>query len=80
MAIEITPELQSVVQGIFAGGQYANEGEVLAAALHLLQQRDQLRRDLQQGIAELDSGERLDAPRVFAELRQRAATFDRVGE
>jgi hypothetical protein len=70
MAIEITPELQSVVQGIFAGGQYANEGEVL----------DQLRRDLQQGIAELDSGERLDAPRVFAELRQRAATFDRVGE
>ena len=69
MAIEITPELASTVQSIYAGGQYASEGEVLATALQLLQQRDQLRRDLQMGIDELDRGERLDADQVFSELR-----------
>lgn len=79
MAIEITPDIEIVVQGIYAGGQYASEEEVLATALHLLQQRDQLRHDLQEGIAELDHGERLEAEQVFAELRQRAAHLDGSG-
>ena len=72
MAIEITPELESVVHGIYAGGLYASETDVIAAALNLLQQRDQLRSDLQQGCAELDRGERLDADEVFSGLRRRA--------
>jgi antitoxin ParD1/3/4 len=80
MALEITPELESVVQGIYAGGQYANEAEVLAAALHLLQQRDQLRRDLQLGVDELNRGDRLEAEEVFAELRQQAADLDKEVE
>ena len=76
MTIKITAELENVVQGIFAGGQYASETDVIAAALHLLQQRDQLRSDLQQGFAELDRGERLDADVVFNDLRRRAAELD----
>jgi antitoxin ParD1/3/4 len=76
MAIEITPELEHLVHGIFAGGQFASETDVLATALQLLQQREQLRFDLQQGIDELDRGERLDVEHVFAKLRQRAKELD----
>lgn len=79
MAIEITPEVESLVHGIYAGGQYASETDVIAAALQLLQQREQLRRDLQRGCDELDRGERFEADDVFAELRQRAAELDGRG-
>jgi hypothetical protein len=71
MAINLTPELEHVVQGIFAGGQYAIETDVIATALYLLQQRDQLRSELQKGCAELDRGERVDAVEVFNDLRRR---------
>lgn len=80
MSIEITPEIEKVVQGIFAGGQYASQGEVISTALSLLQQRDQLRRELQQGVDELDSGQRLDAGQVFTELRRHAEALDRHAE
>jgi len=76
MAIEITPEVEQLVHGIYAGGQYASETEVLAAAVRLLNQREQLRQDLEQGCRELDAGERLDADQVFGELRQRATELD----
>jgi putative addiction module CopG family antidote len=67
MAIEITPEVESLINGIYAGGQYSSETEVIATALQLLQQREQLRRDLQRGCDELDRGERLGADEVFAD-------------
>jgi Arc/MetJ-type ribon-helix-helix transcriptional regulator len=70
MAISITPELEHVVQGIYAGGQYASETDVIATALYLLQQRDQLRRELQKGCEELDRGERVDADEFFNDLRR----------
>ncbi len=76
MAIEITPEVESLVHGIYASGQYASEGDVITAALQLLQHHEQLRRDLQQGWDELERGQRLDADEVFSELRQRAAEHD----
>ncbi len=79
MRIPITPEIEQLVQGIYASGSYSNESEVLAAALHLLKQRDLLRADLQQGCDELDRGERLDSEAVFAELRRRAAELDGTG-
>jgi Arc/MetJ-type ribon-helix-helix transcriptional regulator len=79
MGIELTPEVQNLVQGIYSRGQYASEAEVLSTALQLLKQRDQLRMELRQGIEELDRGERLPAQDVFAELRQRASGLDDRG-
>lgn len=78
MAIEITPEVESLVHGIYSTGHYASESDVLAVALQLLQHRDQLVDDLRQGCDELDRGERIDADEVFAELRQRAAKLDKL--
>jgi antitoxin ParD1/3/4 len=77
MAIEITPEVESLVQGIYSTGYYKSEADVLAAALRLLQQRNRLIDDLRQGASELDRGERIDADQVFAELRRRAEELDR---
>jgi putative addiction module CopG family antidote len=79
MAIEITPEVEELVRGIYSEGRYSSQSELLAAALHLLQQREQLHRDLDQGARELDNGQRLDAEGVFADLRRRAAQLDASG-
>jgi putative addiction module CopG family antidote len=76
MYIQITPEVAQLVHGIYAGGQYANESEVVTAAVRLLHQRQQLQRDLAQGYEELAAGQRLDADQVFEELRTRAAELD----
>lgn len=76
MAIDITPEIEALVQGIYAEGKYSSQAEVLTVALHLLQKREQLSKDLQQGIRELDSGQRLEAETVFASLRKRASELD----
>jgi len=76
MAIEITPEVEQLIQGIYSDGKYASEAEVIAAALHLLQRREQLRKDIEQGVRELDTGQRIEADEVFAALRQRAAKLD----
>lgn len=76
MSINISPEVELLIQGIYASGEYASEADVLAAAVQLLHQRNQLRKDLEQATRELDGGQRIDADRLFAELRQRAAELD----
>jgi antitoxin ParD1/3/4 len=68
MSIEIAPDLEEMVQSILKGGQYDGESAVLREALSLLRQRDQLRRDIHEGIDDLDSGERIPAEEVFREL------------
>jgi Arc/MetJ-type ribon-helix-helix transcriptional regulator len=79
MDIQISPEVAQLVHGIFAGGQYASESEVVGAAVRLLHQRQHLRQDLEQSCRELDNGQRIAADEVFAVLRQRAAELDRTG-
>jgi len=78
MSIEITPEVEQLVHGIFATGQFASESEVLSVAVRLLHDRQQLLSELEQGCRELDNGQRIDADVVFAELRARAMELDRA--
>jgi antitoxin ParD1/3/4 len=73
MGLEITPDLEEMVQSILRGGQYDSESAVLREALSLLRQRDRLRRDVQEGIAELDRGERIPGEEVFRELEEKIA-------
>jgi Arc/MetJ-type ribon-helix-helix transcriptional regulator len=79
MDVQITPEVAQLVHGIFAAGQYANESDVVDAAVRLLHQRQQLQNDLLQGCRELDDGQRINADDVFATLRRRAAELDGSG-
>ena len=79
MTIEISPDVARLVQGIYADGQFANEAEVVAVAVRLLHLRQQLVKDLEQGRRELDNGEFIEADKLFAELRQRAAELGGAG-
>ncbi|MGD9634249.1 MAG: type II toxin-antitoxin system ParD family antitoxin [Pirellulales bacterium] len=76
MAIEITPEVRALVQGIYASGQFASESEVVSAAVRLLHDRQQLIAKLEQGRRELDQGNRLSAAEVFADLHLLAQELD----
>ena len=73
MSVQITPEVEGLVRSIMSDGRYRDEAEVLSEALRLLQNRDRLRAEINDGIAELDRGERIDADTVFAELDQKAS-------
>jgi predicted transcriptional regulator len=71
MSIQITFEIEQLVQSIFANGNYRSETEVLDEALHLLRDRQELRRAVNDGIEELDRGQRTPASEVFARVEQK---------
>ena len=56
MPVQITPELEALVQEILSEGVFQDEAEVLREALRLLQKRQQLLRDVNAGVAQLDQG------------------------
>lgn len=68
MAIELSPELQCVVQRLLATQRYESEFQVVSEALRLLEQREQLRNEIAESIAELDRGQRISADEVFEEM------------
>ena len=73
MSIGLTPQQQTVVETLTASGRYDGERQVLDEALELLRQRDDLRERLQEGIDQLDRGERRPMEDVIAEIRQSRA-------
>lgn len=73
MSVEITAEIEEMVQTIFRTGQYDSEADVLHEALMLLKERDRLRRDINQGLLELQEGNRLRGDEVFAELEEKVS-------
>lgn len=77
MSVQLTTELQGRIRSIFVGGRYPDENAVLCEALDLLQRRDELRRDVDAGIMQLEQGEGIDGEEVFARLDRRAAEIER---
>jgi antitoxin ParD1/3/4 len=78
MNLEITPELDDMVQNILRTGGYESESEVLHQALSLLRQRDELRQEIKKGIAEIDRGEHIEGEDVFQELEARAVELSKA--
>lgn len=78
MNVNLTPELEELVQRKVASGLYNNNSEVIREALRLLAEQDRLReahlehlrRTLAEGLAQADRGELLDGPATMAELRE----------
>lgn len=79
MNVSLTPQLESYVKQKVAAGMYRSVSEVMREALRLLEERDTLkdmklaalRRDIQEGIDELDRGEGtpLDMEAIKAKAR-----------
>jgi antitoxin ParD1/3/4 len=78
MSLELSQELEMMVQTILRTGQYQSESEVLHEALGLLSRRDDLRKDLQAGMEEIDRGEGIDGDQVIQDLEDRAARLAQV--
>ena len=79
MNVNLTPELEKLVQEKVSSGLYNSQSEVVREALRLLIEQDRLREahlsslraSLAAGIEQADRGELLDGPRVIGELRSR---------
>ena len=77
MNVNLTPELEKLVQEKVASGLYNNQSEVVREALRLLAEQDRireahltrLRAALAEGLAQADRGELHDGPQVIEELR-----------
>lgn len=78
MNVNLTPELEALVQQKVASGLYNSQSEVVREALRLLAEQDrlreahlaQLRGALAEGLAQADRGELLDGPQAVAEVRK----------
>ena len=68
----IPVELQDFVDDIIRGGSYRSEAEVVSEALRLLKKREQLRRDVNAGIEQLDEGKGIEGEEVFERLERKA--------
>ena len=72
MNVDIPAELNQFVREMISTGSYRDESELLIDGLRLLKSRDQLRRDVNAGIDQLEAGQGIDGEEVFARLEERA--------
>ena len=80
MSVEIPSDYNPVVQRLIAEGKFRNEEEVVAEGLRLIVLREELDADIQAGLDDLNSGNRVEASEVYAEARRRIkAVDDRAG-
>ena len=78
MNVNLTPELEALVQRKVASGLYNNQSEVVREALRLLAEQDRLREAhlaelrgaLAEGLAQADRGELHDGPKAVADVRR----------
>ena len=76
MNVSLTPELERWVSEKVGAGRYRSASEVVREGLRLLQEReeeyrlrlDALRRELQIGISQLDSGQGVDGEEAFERI------------
>ena len=78
MNVNLTPELERLIQDKVASGLYNNQSEVVREALRLLEEQDRLRElhvaklraALAEGLEQADRGETLDGEEVVREMRE----------
>ncbi len=80
MGLELTPEQEELVQTLFQSGKFTSESEVVDEALGLLTRRDQLRAEIDEGLAQLDRGESIDSEDVIRELEFKADQLTGSGQ
>jgi len=79
MNVSLTPELEQIVDQKVKSGMYNSASEVVREGLRLLQQRDDmhkeilnaLRAEIQKGIDDLEAGRYRDGAEAMAEIKER---------
>lgn len=78
MTVSLTPQLDRFVREQVASGKYASSSEVVRAGLRLLAEQEEerahrqaaLKRFVQEGLDDLESGKVVEAKNVFARVRR----------
>lgn len=78
MGMTVPPEFEREIRERVASGRYASPAEVFAACLELLRRDEEedeatlewLRATIDEGIAGLDRGEKIDGPTALASIRE----------
>ncbi len=71
MSIELTDDLQKIVDQKVTSGEYESVIAVVAEALKALQERDASMESLRRSLAELKAGDTLPAEEVFEGIRRK---------
>ena len=72
MNVSLPADLENFVQSLVLSGSYPGPDEVVGEALLMFKRREELRREIQVGIDQLDRGESIDGEAVFASLMEKA--------
>lgn len=86
MNVSLSPELERLIEEKVKSGMYNSASEVIRAGLRLLQEQDELRqirlqelrREAQKGLEQIERGEVVDGDEVFRELRDRNQRFREI--
>ncbi len=79
MNVNLTPEMEKLVNGKVASGMYNSASEVVREALRLMNERDELKRlrlenlraEIKRGIDASDRGEISDGPTAMARIKEK---------
>jgi len=63
--VQLTPELEELVQSKVKSGRYNSASEVVGEALRLLKQREEIRDQIEEGWQSAKRGELVDGEEVF---------------
>jgi len=76
MSSSLSPENERYIEHAILAGVYQDRGEILDKAVELLRRREQLLRDVNRGIEQLERGEGkpFDTEKIKAVVRERLAT------
>jgi antitoxin ParD1/3/4 len=76
MNVSLTRELEKLVADQVKSGRYKSASEVVREGLRLIREREEklkaIRRNVKEGIDELDRGEGIPSEEVVAQLRKKA--------
>ena len=81
MNVSLTPELAKLVENKVQSGRYQSASEVVREGLRLLDDQDRLRdlhreevrKKIQVGLAQLDRGEGIPGEQVYVEMKKKSA-------
>jgi antitoxin ParD1/3/4 len=77
MNIQLPTDANQFIEGMVASGQYASVNDAVVDGVRLLMSRQQLRVEIQQGIAELNAGMGIESSQVLDKLRLRSDSLNK---
>lgn len=76
MNVQIPADFDPAVQKLISEGRFRDKDEIVAEGIKLVLMREQLVTDVQAGLDDLDTGNRIDAEDVYAKARNRIKAIE----